>query len=205
CPDQRKERGNCQEVYHCNQPMNQDAKYRDEDDAHHRQVQHVNDDVEEFFCIGPRLLKFAQSFAAALIFEDGVREFQGMPDSIGIHLGSQALRDDVGEVVLEVLGNAGNKSPTNRHRQPKADAADEYLFRQLFVWNGIVIDDASEDVRVEQREDLVDGRKDQRQDDEWPVMLEIGIEQFHVNVTAMYPSPAAHLKMGGTLSRRERD
>jgi hypothetical protein len=38
----------------------------------------------------------------------------------------------------------------------------------------------AEDQRIEQREDLVDGREHERQGDEAGVVPQIGVEQFHI-------------------------
>jgi hypothetical protein len=42
---------------------------------------------------------------------------------------------------------------------------------------GVVIDDVPEDERVQQREDLIDRREDERQDDDRPVPTEIAQQE----------------------------
>ena len=84
-----------------------------------------------------------------------------MADSIGIDARADLLRDEVDEVVLEILGDAGDKRDADRHSQQDADAADELGARVLGVAGCVRVDNVAEDQRIEQREDLVDRRQNQ--------------------------------------------
>jgi hypothetical protein len=52
--------------------------------------------------------------------------------------------------------------------------------RVLVVLGGVAVDDVPEDQRIEQREDLVDRREEEREDHEAPVRTQVAIESRHV-------------------------
>ena len=56
----------------------------------------------------------AERLAAALILEDRVRQLERVPDAVRVDLRADTLRDDVDEVVLEVLGDAGDEGDADR-------------------------------------------------------------------------------------------
>ena len=93
--------------------------------------------------------------------------------------GAQPLRDDVDEVVLEVLGDAGHEGHADGGRQQQADAAEELAGAVLAIAGGVLVDDVPEDQRVEQREDLVDGRQAQGQDDKLAIVTQVAEQQGH--------------------------
>ena len=49
----------------------------------------------------------------------------------------------------------------------------------LVVLGGVVVDDVAEDQRVEEREDLIDRREDERERDERPIAAQIAGEKRH--------------------------
>src|SRR5439155_25401369 len=97
----------------------------DEDHADERDEQNVDGGANQALDVGPNLLKLAQGFAASLIFERRIGQLKRMPHAVGIDPGAEALRDDVGEVVLKVFGDAGDERNTHSRRQQKAHATDE--------------------------------------------------------------------------------
>ena len=98
-----------------------------------------------------------ERLAAALILEDLVRQRQGMPDAVRVDLRAEPLRDDVDEVVLEVLRDTRDERHADGGQQQDADASKELARGVFLVARRVLIDDVSKDQRVEQREDLVDG------------------------------------------------
>ena len=68
-----------------------------------------------------------------------------MADAVGVELRAQALRDDVDEVVLEVLGHARDERHADRGCQQQAHAAEELARRVLLELRGVVVDDVPED------------------------------------------------------------
>jgi hypothetical protein len=158
-----------------------------------------------FLHVDPYLLQLAQSLAAALVFKQGVRQFQRMADAIGIDASAYLLGDQVDVVILEVLGYAGDEGDSHGGRQQKADAADELRTGVFVVARGVGIDDVAEDRRVQQGERLVDGRQAQRRRGEFPILPQVSIENLHVKlpsantfIVAESKTPAAR----GAATRR---
>ena len=56
----------------------------------------------------------------------------------------------------------------------------------------------AEDQRIEQREDLVDGRQNQRGDDQLPVVAQISVENAHL-FTVRYPRPMSGIVVAITV------
>ena len=74
------------------------------------------------------------------------------------------------------------KATPDRRGQQQADAAEELARRVLREPRRVLVDDVAEDQRVEQREDLVDRRQDQRERDQPPVVREIRGKQLHGSI-----------------------
>ena len=91
-----------------------------------------------------------------------------MADAVGVELGAKPLRDEVDVVVLEVLRDARDERDADRRGEQQRDAAEELARRVFGEPRGVVVDDVPEDQRIEEREDLVDGREDERERDERP-------------------------------------
>ena len=102
-----------------------------------------------------------------------------MADPVGIEVDADALRDDVDEVILEVLRDPGDERDADGGEQQQADTAKELARGMLAELRRVVVDDVPEDQRVEQREDLVDRRQDEREDDDRPVAAQIGQQEAH--------------------------
>ena len=83
-----------------------------------------------------------------------------------------------------------NATPTAA-REQQADAAEELAGRVLLEPGRVLVDDVAEDQRIEQREDLVDGRQHERQGDQAPVAAQIGVEELHsvIIIRSMKPAP----------------
>ena len=67
----------------------------------------------------------------------------------------------------------------HRRGEQQAHAAEELAGRVLAVAGGVLVDDVAEDQRIEEREDLVDGRQHEGQEHERPVAAEVGVEESH--------------------------
>jgi len=126
-----------------------------------------------------RLPEFAERLAAPLILEDGVRQLEGMADAVRVELGPETLRDDVDEIVLEVLGDSRDERDTDGSAEEQADTAKELPGGELLEFRRVLVDDVPEYQRIEQREDLIDGRKNQRESHQAPIAAKIGQEQYH--------------------------
>ena len=76
--------------------------------------------ADELLRVGADLLELAERLAAALVLEDLEGQGQRVADAVGVELRAQPLRYDVDEVVLEVLGDAGDERDADGHRQEQA-------------------------------------------------------------------------------------
>ena len=90
-----------------------------------RREEQVDGLRDQLLDVGARLLQDAQRLAAALVLEDLIRQRQRVADAVGIQARAQALRDDVDEVVLEILRDARHERHADGRRQQQADAAEE--------------------------------------------------------------------------------
>ena len=63
----------------------------------------------------------------------------------------------------------------------RLDAAEEFAGGIFLEAGRVLVDDVAEDQRIEQREDLVDGRQDERQRDQRSVLPEVGVEDLHLS------------------------
>ena len=168
-----------QEVNRRDQPVHRKRIDHHEDDPDERREQHVDRGRDQPFDVGADLLQPAQRLAAPLVFEDRIGQLQRMPDAVRVELCSEALRDDVDVVVLEVLGHTRHECDADGGAEQKADALEEFD-RRIFLEPGrVLIDDMAEDQRIEQRERLVDRRQRERHGDEPPVAAQIGEQELH--------------------------
>ena len=55
-----------------------------EDHADHRREQQVHRNGDQLLDVRTDLLKFAQRLAAALVFEQRIRQFERVPDAVGV-------------------------------------------------------------------------------------------------------------------------
>src|SRR6266576_6153743 len=102
-----------------------------------------------------------------------------MADAVGVELCTQLLRDEADVVILEVLRHARDERHTHGSAQQEADTANELSSRVLLKPCGVLVDDVAKNQRIEEREDLIDRRQDERKGDQTPVVAQIGIQQFH--------------------------
>jgi hypothetical protein len=70
-------------------------------------------------------------------------------DAIRIHLGPKPLCDDVDEVILEILGDAGNEGDAHCQEKQLARAGDELSRRIVAEAGRVIVDDVAEDQRIE--------------------------------------------------------
>ncbi len=150
-----------------------------EDNPDQRGEQDVDAGRDQLLTVGPALLKPAERFAAALILEDRVGQLQRVPDAVGVQLRAEPLRDDVDVVILKVLRDARHERDANRCAQQQADASEELTGRIFLEPGRVLVDDMTEDERVEQREHLVDRGEREGERDQAPVVPEIRVEEFH--------------------------
>ena len=102
-----------------------------------------------------------------------------MPETVGIELRAQPLGDDVDEVVLEVLGDAGDERHSDGCSEEEAHTTDELPGRVVTVPGGVLVNDMAEYQGIEKREDLVHRRQEQGEEDELPVAAQITVEDSH--------------------------
>ena len=102
-----------------------------------------------------------------------------MTDSIRIHARPHLLGDEVHEIILEVFGHSRDESNSDRRRQQHTYATQELEAGVLAVTRGVRIDDVPEDEWIEQRKDLVYRRQHQRGYAQFPVLLQITIQDSH--------------------------
>ena len=150
-----------------------------EDQADDRGEDHIDERRDELLGVGPDLLELAEGLAAALVLEDLEWQGQRVPNSVGVELCAQPLRYNVYEVVLEVLGHAGDERDTNGHREEERDSAKELSVGELVVLGGVVVDDVAEDQRIKQRKDLIERREDESERDHRRVRAQITGEKPH--------------------------
>ena len=117
------------------------------------------DGRDQLLDVGAHLLQLAERLAAALILEHRVGQLERVADAVGVELRAEPLRDDVDVVVLEVLGHARDERDADRRAEQQADAPEELAGRVFLEPGRVLVDDVAEDQRIEQREDLVDGRQ----------------------------------------------
>ena len=151
----------------------------DEDHADEAREDDVHERGDELLGVAADLLEFAKCLTATLVLEDLERQRERVTNSVGIELRAQSLRYDVDEVVLEVLGDAGDEGDPDGHAEQERDSAEELRVGVLFVLCRVVVDDVTENQRVQQREDLVDRRENQREDNQMQVATQVSVEESH--------------------------
>ena len=72
------------------------------------------DGRDQLLDVGAHLLQLAERLAAALVLEDRIGQLERVADAVGVELRAQPLRDDVDEVVLEVLRDARDERDADR-------------------------------------------------------------------------------------------
>jgi hypothetical protein len=135
--------------------------------------------LNEAFNVCPDLLEDAQRLAAALVLKDLVREFQRMAQSVLIDPGSQTLRDDVDEVVLEILCHAGDECHADSGQQQPGDSFHEIARTVRVEPCGVLVDDVPEDERIQEREHLVDRGQGQGQQHQLPQRPQVTKQHVH--------------------------
>ena len=96
-----------------------------------------------------------------------------MPDAVRVHLGADALDDDVDVVVLEILGDARHERDSHRHQQQSTGTFDERRRLVLAEAGRVVVDDVAKDERIEEREHLIRRRQHEREENQRPVFVEV--------------------------------
>ena len=120
-----------------------------EHDADERREEDVDDADDQLLDVGAHLLKLAECFAAALIFEDRIRQLERVADAVRVELRAQALCDQVDVVVLKILGDARDERHANRGAEQQRHAAEELAGRVLRKPRRVIVDDVSENQRIE--------------------------------------------------------
>ena len=192
-----------QEIDRGDEPVHAPRVDHHEDDADERGEEHVDRSGNQLLDIRTNLLQFPERFAAALILEDRVGQFERVADAVRVQPGAQPLGGDVDEVVLEVLRHARHECHTHRGGQEHAHPAEELAGGVLLEAGRVLVDDVPEDQRVEQGEDLVDGGEHQREQDEPPVVFQVASQELHSGIIEDSPRPGARQPSAG-LQRDER-
>src|SRR6185436_2693971 len=132
------------------------------------------------------------------IFEHAVRKLERVTDAVGIDLRAQPLRDHIDVVILKVLCDARNKRDAHRGGQQQADSAEKLARRVFAVARRVFVDDVAKDHRIQKREDLVDRRQNQYQDDRLPMFAEIRVKNFHAGDFGIGQNPYFKLEISNT-------
>src|SRR6185503_3046454 len=169
------------EIDRRDQPVHGERVDHHENHADQRREQHVDRDGDQALDVGPDLLQLAERFSAPLVLERRVGQVERMPDAIRVQLRAEALGDEADDVVLEVLGYARDEGDADRRAEQQAHATEKFAGGIFLEPGRVLVDDVAEDQRIEQREDLVDGRQDERQRDQRSVVPEVGIEDPHLS------------------------
>ena len=142
-----------------------------EEDVDHRR--------DEFLDVRADLLQFPQCFAAALILEKRVGQFQRMANAVGVHARPHLLCDEVHAIVLKILGDSRHEGDANGRGQQQAHAAEELHAAVFAITGGVGIDDVPENQGVQQRKNLVHRGQHQSGSAQLPMLPEIAIEDSH--------------------------
>src|SRR4051812_2135742 len=102
-----------------------------------------------------------------------------MLHAFGVQGRSGSLRDNVNEIVLEILRNSRDKSDTHRCREQSADTADKLRGRVFIEARRVAVNDVAENQRVEKGKNLVDGGEEKGDQHQPPVSLQMSKEQGH--------------------------
>ena len=100
------------------QPVDGEGVDDDEDDADQGRGRAMLMAAEiELLDVGAHLLELAEGLAAPLVLEELVGQVERVPDPVGVEPRAEPLGDDVDEVVLEVLGHAGDEGDPDRGQE----------------------------------------------------------------------------------------
>ena len=145
----------------------------DENDPDERRENNVDQRGDESFHVRAHFLQLSQCLPAPLILENLIREFQGMPEPVGVNLGAEPLRNRVDKIILEILCNARDQGDSHGGKQEKAYPAKETSRRILLEPGYVTVDDIPENQRIEERKHLVDGGQKQCERQQTAVLFEI--------------------------------
>lgn len=148
-------------------------------DTDHGSKQQIHRQRQQFLDIGAGLLQLAQRLTAALVFKEDIREFERMADSVRVNTSTYLLRNDIYVIILKILGDAGDKGHADRHAEQQRNAANELTDGVSVESRRILVDHVPEDQGIEQRENLIDCRQNQRGYDQLPVTAEVAVECAH--------------------------
>src|SRR5882762_4120589 len=161
-----------------NGPIRLEGVNHDKGHANERGKHNVDKSGNKLLHIRTHPLQLSQSLPAALVLEHGIGQFERMPQSIRVHLGSHLLGDQVHEVILKVLRHPGHKS--HAYGQPQKETyamkEDGKILRRM---DRVPVDQVLGDEGVQQRENLVRSRQKQRHDHQLPIPFEITQEDIH--------------------------
>src|SRR5207237_4924351 len=119
------------------------------------------------------------NLARALIVEDRVRQRERVRNALLIQLRADSLRDDVDEVILKVFRDARDERDADVCAEEEEDAADENAGVDVAELHRVFVDDEPEDLRIEQRENMIDGRQHERGDEKMFLARKVVVQQTH--------------------------
>ena len=129
--------------------------------------------------IGSNLLKFAQRLAAPLVLKNRIRQLKRVANAVGIDLRADPLRDDVGEIILEIFGNTRNKSDADGSAKKHRHTPVKRIGWNRVSFGSVILDEDTHDDRVQHREESIDCCQYHRQRNHSLVAFQIGKKKFH--------------------------
>src|ERR1035437_5088218 len=96
-----------------------------------------------------------------------------MLDAFAIDLDPEAQCQDVGVIILKILGDAGDERRAHHEQNEWPDSAKKLRGRKLLELLHVSIEDSREDHWIDEREERIDRRQAERQKDELAVSAKI--------------------------------
>src|SRR5579862_6725699 len=104
-----------------------------------------------------------------------------MLHAIVVNFSAETLRNGIQIIILEVFGYPRHKSCADREPKQDGNSLQKLPESKRVKLGGIVVDHMAEYERIKQRKNLVNGRKDQNQGTQLPIILQIRIKNFHIS------------------------
>src|SRR5439155_18560070 len=95
------------------------------------------------------------------------------------------LRDDIDEIILEILGDARDQSHANRRSEQQSYTSNGLRARILAIASRVGVADVPENERIQQRKNMIDRRQDKSDDSELPEILKVPVESSHLSESAV--------------------
>src|SRR5260370_24932882 len=109
------------------------------------------------------------------------------------------------KIILEIFGEARDKSHANRRSEQQSYASDELRARILAIASRVGVDDVPENERIQKRKNLIDRRQDQSVDSKLPQIHKVTLETSHLSEAAVPRTTLVDLPREPLLYRRFHD